>query len=192
MCNCNFDMNPAGVSLKLLQIKKKLGLSQAVRQRRMLIKRMSRLQSYLLSIRDCSFDCILIELCLSILPFSWALERRRTGEGLKTVFKKLPFYWIMDESEPREEETWSIGYITWEFAWFPSLVPSSACLEPSSLLPPHKRESRLTCSSVSCLNSSKSDGKTEILRSRIFFLPFCVKVFSLGSCKKGLRHCAEW
>lgn len=138
---------------------------------------MSRLQSYLLSIRDYSFDCILIKLSLPILPFSWALERQRTGKGLKTVFKKLPFNWIMDENEPRTEETWSIGYITWEFAWFLSLVPSSACLELSSLLPQHKRESRLTCSSVSCLNSSKSDGKAKFSGWEFSFSFLCESFF---------------
>lgn len=152
---------------------------------------MSQLQSYLLSIRDCSFDCILIELSLSILPFLWALERQRTGEGLKTVFKKLPFYWIMDENEPREKETWSIGYITWEFAWFLSLVPSSACLEPSSLLPPHKRESRLTCSSVSCLNSSKSDGKAKFSGWEFSFSFLCESFF-FWYMEKASDTCSKW
>lgn len=90
-------------------------------------------------------------------------------QSLSLVFKKLPFQ-LNYEWERAEKETNLTVTSRGDSQWFPTLVPSSACLEPSSRLPQHKRESRLACSSVSCLNSTKSDGKEKLFRRRKFLL----------------------
>lgn len=151
----------------------------------MLIKSLAdSLQSYLFSIIDCSSDCIIIKLKLPIALLSDGFERasgkkvKSSSDGTcqpQSVFKKITFLLNYKWEEVDVEEakgSRAMASVT-SREKHSSIRGTSRCERFrfqrmsrtfQSFSHKHKRESRLMCISVSCLNSSKADAKE--IRSR--------------------------